>query len=77
MTATLSFLIFLPNSFRGHFNFFNQPDQSDLDNKFNRSFIESALEKAIKNISKNGSFTLEAVVDRDTYGIPGSPSSNI
>ena len=48
--------------------------QSDLDNKYHRSFIHDALEKAVKSISKNKEFSLDAVVDRDTYGIPGSPS---
>ena len=48
--------------------------QSDLANKLNRSFIEDALEKAAKNFSKDESFSLSAVVDRDTLGIPGSPS---
>jgi hypothetical protein len=48
--------------------------QSDLENKHNRSFIQEVLEKAIKAVSKNSDFRLDAVVDRDTYGIPGSPS---
>ena len=48
--------------------------QSDLENRFNRSFIQDALQKAVNSISKNTDFSLEAVVDRDTYGIPGSPS---
>lgn len=48
--------------------------QSDLENKFNRSFIQYALEKAVKAVSNDKNFTLEAVIDRDTYGIPGSPS---
>lgn len=48
--------------------------QSDIENKYNRSFIEDALEKAAKNISNDTNYSLEAVVDRDTYGIPGSPS---
>lgn len=48
--------------------------QSDIDNKLNRNFIQDALEKATKIISKTESFSLDAVVDRDTSGIPGSPS---
>jgi hypothetical protein len=48
--------------------------QSDLESRFNRSFIEEILENAVKNISNNEGYNLEAVVDRDTYGIPGSPS---
>lgn len=48
--------------------------QSDLENRLNRSFIEDALKKAVIRISKNPNYSLEAVVDRDTYGLPGSPS---
>lgn len=48
--------------------------QSDIESKFNRSFIQDALEKAARNISNNRNFSLEAVIDRDTYGVPGSPS---
>jgi len=48
--------------------------QSDLPNKYNRSFIEDALDKAAKKFSCDSSFSIEAVIDRDTYGIPGSPS---
>jgi hypothetical protein len=48
--------------------------QSDIDNNLNRSFIQDALEKAVKNISSQKKISFDAVVDRDTYGIPGSPS---
>jgi len=48
--------------------------QSDLDNKLNRNFIHDALEKATKAVSKIEEFSLDAVVDRDTSGILGSPS---
>ncbi len=48
--------------------------QSDLDDKYNRNFIEDILKKAVKNISKNKDFSLEAFIDRDTVDIPGSPS---
>jgi hypothetical protein len=48
--------------------------QSDLLNNMNRSFIGDALEKAAKTLSNNEDFSLEAVIDRDTYGMPGSPS---
>lgn len=48
--------------------------QSDLANRLNRSFIQDVLEKAASSISKDENFSFEAVVDRDTYGIPGSPS---
>jgi hypothetical protein len=48
--------------------------QSDLDPKYNRNFILTALEKAVKAIGRDDRITLDAVVDRDTFGIPGSPS---
>ncbi len=48
--------------------------QSDLPNNLNRSFIEAALEKATKSISKDQNFSIEPVIDRDTSGVPGSPS---
>ena len=48
--------------------------QSDLENRFNRSFIQDALDKAVKILTKDENFSLDAVVDRDTFGLPGSPS---
>lgn len=48
--------------------------QSDLENKYNRSFILDVLEKASKAFSKDENFSLNAVIDRDTYGLAGSPS---
>lgn len=48
--------------------------QSDLESRFNRSFIQDALEKAGKKISKDQSFSINPIIDRDTYGILGSPS---
>lgn len=48
--------------------------QSDLDSKLNRNFIETAIRKASKKVSKNDSIAFDMVVDRDTIGIPGSPS---
>ncbi len=48
--------------------------QSDLKNNLNRSFILDALQKAAKTLSKDENFSLNTVVDRDTYGINGSPS---
>ena len=48
--------------------------QSDLENKYNRSFILDVLQKASKTFSKDEKFSLNAVIDRDTYGLPGSPS---
>ncbi|MDP4209148.1 MAG: nucleotide-binding protein [Bacteroidota bacterium] len=48
--------------------------QSDLENKYNRSFIQDVLEKASKAFSKDKNFSINAVIDRDTYGLAGSPS---
>lgn len=47
--------------------------QSDLPNKTNRSFIEDALEKAVKMIRDDDSIHIEPVIDRDTVGVAGSP----
>lgn len=47
--------------------------QSDLPNKSNRGFIESCIEKTIKDISKTTSFSLELNIDRDTKEIIGTP----
>lgn len=48
--------------------------QSDLENRYNRSFIQDVLDKATKALSNDEKFSLDAVVDRDTFGMPGSPS---
>lgn len=48
--------------------------QSDIDPKYNRNFIQDALEKAVKAIGRDENVTLDAVIDRDTMGVPGSPS---
>jgi hypothetical protein len=48
--------------------------QTDLDSKYNRNFILDALEKAVKSIGRDDNITVEAVLDRDTMGLPGSPS---
>jgi len=48
--------------------------QSDLPNRTNRSFIETALKKAVKNIRDDDSISIEPVIDRDTAGVPGSPN---
>jgi len=48
--------------------------QSDLLNKYNRSFIQEVLDKANKDFSKDENFNIETVIDRDTYGLVGSPS---
>ncbi|WDP89333.1 MAG: hypothetical protein HUN04_06180 [Desulfobacter sp.] len=47
--------------------------QSDLPNHTNRGLIQSALEKATKDIKLDESIAIEPVVDRDTLGEPGSP----
>lgn len=47
--------------------------QSDLPNATNRSFIETALEKAASAIAADDSIEVEPVIDRDTQGVPGSP----
>lgn len=48
--------------------------QSDTSNKLNRTFILDALEKASKEFSRDERFTINTVIDRDTFGMPGSPS---
>ena len=48
--------------------------QSDIENKLNRNLIENAIKKASKKVSNNDSIAFDMVVDRDTIGIPGSPS---
>lgn len=48
--------------------------QSDLDATHNRNFILTTLEKAATAIGRENSIVLDAVVDRDTMGLPGSPS---
>ncbi|MFG0592239.1 TIR domain-containing protein [Myroides odoratimimus] len=48
--------------------------QSDLSNNHNRSFILSALEKASRIFSQDKKFNVDTVIDRDTYGLVGSPS---
>ncbi|OCQ94797.1 hypothetical protein BCD64_20435 [Nostoc sp. MBR 210] len=47
--------------------------QSDLPNKTNRGFIETALEAAAKSIRNDDSIKVEPVIDRDTKDVPGSP----
>lgn len=48
--------------------------QSDLPNPTNRSFIETALEKAAKSIHRDDSIEVWPVIDRDTRNIPGAPN---
>lgn len=47
--------------------------QSDLENRLNRNLIQDALEKAVKSIKSDVSINVEAVVDRDTDGVSGTP----
>ncbi|NOT76965.1 MAG: hypothetical protein HOP08_18735 [Cyclobacteriaceae bacterium] len=46
--------------------------QSDLPNNSNRTAIQTAIEKAIKNVQKD-EVDLEIAIDRDTSGVSGSP----
>jgi hypothetical protein len=48
--------------------------QSDLPNANNRSFIESCLQQAVKQLSDLGQFSVELNVDRDTLNEPDTPS---
>ena len=48
--------------------------QSDLANSTNRGMIEYALRRAAKTIASDESLAVEAVVDRDTAGVAGSPA---
>lgn len=47
--------------------------QSDLPNNSNRGFINSALERSIKEINADDSFSVVPFLDRDTIGVTGSP----
>ena len=47
--------------------------QSDIDQRCNRNFIESALEKAIKETNKKISKGPLLSLDKDTRNVPGSP----
>src|SRR6266446_241494 len=52
--------------------------QSDTPAKLNRSFIEKALDAAIKRIKSDATLEpavrgTELAVDKDTQGVPGSP----
>jgi len=47
--------------------------QSDLPNNSNRGFINTALEKSIKDIHADDSFSMIPFLDRDTVGLTGSP----
>jgi hypothetical protein len=47
--------------------------QSDLDAALTRNFIEDALVRAAKSINKDEQVSVEAVIDRDTSGVTGTP----
>jgi hypothetical protein len=47
--------------------------QSDRPNSTNRGFIQKALEEAVKLLKKDDTLDVEPVIDRDTFGLPGSP----
>lgn len=47
--------------------------QSDIKAASNRTLIQIALEGAAKDIRDDDSIEIEPVVDRDTFGVPGSP----
>ncbi len=47
--------------------------QSDTPSKTNRSFIKNAIEKTIRNISKNVEMEEAIRLDQDTQGVPGTP----
>ena len=47
--------------------------QSDLPNNSNRSFIESCIKEATKQLRKITPFSIDACIDRDTKDEPGTP----
>lgn len=47
--------------------------QSDLNDKFNRSFIEDALKKAIDKVNISSSLGIKFTFDKDTRKASGSP----
>jgi hypothetical protein len=51
--------------------------QSDIKAASNRTLIQNALEGAAKDIRNDDSIQIEPVVDRDTFGVPGSPDIGI
>lgn len=57
---------------RFHFGIFYSW-QSDIESKYNRNFIEDALEKSVRDINKVIADGPLLSVDKDTRGVPGSP----
>jgi len=47
--------------------------QSDLDPALTRNFIEEALSRAVKNMNRDEDILVDAVIDRDTSGVAGTP----
>jgi hypothetical protein len=47
--------------------------QSDTKPKTNRNFIENALKSAILKLAQDQGTSIEPVLDRDTFGMSGSP----
>lgn len=47
--------------------------QSDLENKYNRSFIEGCIKKALKELNNSEMFDIEFCIDRDTMNESGTP----
>ncbi|MEN8796666.1 MAG: hypothetical protein ABF328_08145, partial [Akkermansiaceae bacterium] len=47
--------------------------QSDSPNNTNRGFIQSVLDKAVAEIGRSDSFSIEPRIDHSTLGIPGAP----
>jgi len=47
--------------------------QSDLDPALTRTFIEEALAAATENLKADENATIDAVIDRDTAGVAGTP----
>jgi len=47
--------------------------QSDLDPALTRNFIEDALKSAVSGLSRDEAIFVEAMVDRDTSGVAGTP----
>jgi predicted nucleotide-binding protein len=48
--------------------------QSDSPSRTNRNFIEDALDRAVREIKKEGVLSVVPVIDRDTKDTPGAPN---
>lgn len=47
--------------------------QSDLQGKFNRYFIEDCMQRAIKELDREGIINIDFILDRDTKKVKGTP----